>query len=143
MGQLSLFLKANKKVRANVKYAATRSLCGEDGNPLEWEIRPLTTRESEKIRERCTRDIPVTGKPGMYRQKFDSEEFVAELLSCSVVYPDLNDAELQDSYGVCSAPELIREMVDDPGEYNAFAEFVQNFNSFDRTLADDVEEAKN
>jgi hypothetical protein len=34
-------------------------------------------------------------------------------------------------------------MIDDPGEYNAFAAFIQNFNGFNETLEDKVEEAKN
>lgn len=44
MSNLSRFLKENKKVKENTKYAATKSLTDEKGNPLEWEIRPLTTR---------------------------------------------------------------------------------------------------
>ena len=33
-------------------------------------------------------------------------------------------------------------MVDDPGEYNAFGQFVQEFNHLDKALDDIVEEAK-
>ena len=39
--------------------------------------------------------------------------------------------------------ELIKEMIDDPGEYNAFATFIQEFNGFDVSLEEKVEEAKN
>ena len=51
MSELSLFLKGNKRQRENVKYAATKSLCDENGKPLEWTLRPLTTKETEDIRE--------------------------------------------------------------------------------------------
>lgn len=48
---LSAFLKKNKKYKDNVKYRATKSLCDENGEALEWEIKALTTDEYEKIRE--------------------------------------------------------------------------------------------
>jgi hypothetical protein len=143
MGNLSLFLKKNKKVKTNAHYAATKSLCDENGNPLEWEIKPLTTKEAEDIRTECTTEVPVTGKPGMFRPKLDSKMYFAKLISACIVFPDLYNAELQDSYGVKTPEDLLKEMVDDPTEYNAFAEFIQNFNGLDETLADKVEEAKN
>ena len=38
--------------------------------------------------------------------------------------------------------DLLKEMIDDPGEYNELLLFIQNFNGFS-TLDDKVEEAKN
>lgn len=143
MGNLSLFLKKNKKVKVNAHYAATKSLCDADGKPLEWEIKALTTRESEDIRTTCTTEVPVTGKPGMFRPKVDTKAYIAKLIAACVVFPDLYDKELQDSYGVKTPEDLLKEMVDDPTEYNAFAEFIQNFNGLDESLEDKVEEAKN
>lgn len=61
----------------------------------------------------------------------------------SVVEPNLNSAELQDSYGVKTPEKLLQEMVDDPGEYNAFAMFIQEFNHMNTSLQDKVDEAKN
>ena len=69
--KLNMFLKQNKKVRENTEFAATKSLCDENGEPLKWVIKPLSTRDNENIRETCTIDIPIIGKPGMYRQKID------------------------------------------------------------------------
>ena len=143
MGNLSLFLKKNKKVKTNTFYAATKSLCDDKGEPVKWEIKPLTTREAEEIRESCTTEVPVTGKPGIYRPKVNGGLYIARLISACVVFPDLYDKDLQDSYDVCTPEDLLREMIDDPTEYNAFAEFVQNFNGLNETLEDKVKEAKN
>ncbi len=143
MGNLTLFLKKNKKVKKNTPYAATKSLCDADGKPLEWEIRALTTKETEDIRTECTTEVPIPGKQGLYRPKVDSKKYIAKLIAASVVSPDLLNKELQDSYGVKTPEELLKEMVDDPTEYNAFAEFVQGYNGLDETLTDKVEEAKN
>ena len=143
MSSLSYFLKKNKKVKENKYYAATKSLCDDKGNPLEWEVKALTTRESEDIREACTVEVPIKGKPGMFRPKVDTNKYVARLIASCVVFPDLNDKELQDSYGVMTPEDLLKEMIDDPVEYNAFAEFVQNFNGMTESLDEKVEEAKN
>ena len=143
MSNLSLFLKKNKKVKENVFFAATKSLCDEKGNALEWEIKPLTTRESDEIREDCTVEVPIKGKPNMFRQKVNSSKFGAKMLVKSIVFPDLYNAELQDSYGVSTPEDLVREMIDDPGEYNKFLAYVQEFNGFDNNMEDKVEEAKN
>ncbi len=65
------------------------------------------------------------------------------MITASVVLPDLYDAELQDSYGVSTPEDLLFAMVDDPGEYNELAAFVQKFQGFDTTFDDKVEQAKN
>lgn len=143
MGNLTLFLKSNKKKEEDQEYAATQSLCDENGNPLKWKLQHVTTKQSEKIREACTKDVPIPGKKGMYRQKFDSNAFVAKIICASVVYPDLENKELQDSYGVMTPEELIQEMIDNPAEYNAFADYVQDMNGFDKTIDDEVNEVKN
>ena len=143
MGNLSLFLKKNKKVRTNTFYAATKSLCDEKGKPVEWEIKALTTKESEDIRSECTTEVPVTGKPGMVRPKVDTKAYIAKLIAACIVFPDLYNKELQDSYGVKTPEDLLKEMVDDPTEYNALAEFIQNFNGLDESLEEKVKEAKN
>ena len=143
MSELKLFLKSNKIQKENTKYAATKSLQDADGNPLMWEVKPITTRESENIRESCMVEVPVKGKANMYRPKLNSSLYLAKMMVSSIVFPNLYDAELQDSYGVKTPEELLKEMIDDPGEYNDFAAFVQEFNGFNTSMEDKVEEAKN
>lgn len=143
MSNFSRFMKANKIAKETTKMAVTKSLVDEDGNPLEWTIKPLTTRENDDIRDDCMRDVPVIGKPNVFRPKLDTSKYIAKMICACVVEPNLYDAELQDSYGVKSPEELLKEMVDDPGEYQDLAAFIQNYNGFDTTLEDKVEEAKN
>ena len=142
MSNFSKFMKANKIQKQNVMHPVTKSLCDENGEPLLWEIKPLTTKENERIRESCTIEVPVKGKSNQYRVKVDMNRYQAKLLCAAVVSPDLNNADLQNSYGVMSAEELIKEMVDDPAEYTDLMIFVQNLSGF-KTLEEEVEEAKN
>ena len=143
MSNFSRFMKSNKKIKENTTFAATKSLVDEEGKPLPWTIKPLSTSDNENIRESCMIEVPVTGKPNMYRPKLNTSKYIAKMIAASVVEPNLYDKELQDSYGVMTPEDLLKEMVDDPGEYNDFAAFIQEFNGFNTTLEDKIEEAKN
>ena len=143
MSDLSLFLKKNKKQKPNTTYAPTKSMLDEEGNPLVWTIKPLTTKENEKIRESCMYEVPVKGRKNVFRPKLNVEQYIVKIIVASVVEPNLYNAELQDSYGVTTPEDLVKEMVDDPGEYNDFAAFIQEFNGFGTDLDDEIEQAKN
>lgn len=140
---LSRFLKGNKKVKENTTFKPTASLTDESGEPLEFVIKPISTRENNDIMESCTIEVPVTGKPDQTRSKFLRFKYMAKFAAASVVEPDLYDAELQDAYGVKTPEDLIQELIDDPGEFTQFYEFISKFNGFDKTINDDIEEAKN
>lgn len=142
MSNFSKFMKSNKIQKQNVFHAVTKSLTDENGEPLLWELKPLTTKENEAIRDACTIDVPVKGKPNMYRPKTDMNKYQTKLMCAAVVFPDLNNKDLQDSYGVMTPEDLIKEMVDDPAEYTDLMLFVQQISGF-KTLQDEVDEAKN
>ena len=143
MSKFSKFMKANKAVKENGFYAATSSLCDEKGNPLVWEFRHITSKENENIREDCTKEILVPGRANLYRTKINTGLYMQKMIVASVVTPDMYDKELQDSYGVVTPEELLLAMVDDPGEYNELAAFVQKFQGFNTSFEDKVDEAKN
>lgn len=143
MSEFSRFMRANKTEKKNERYAPTRSLCDESGKPLEWEFKHITSKENEEMRDECTIDVPVTGKPNMFRPRVQSGKYIRKMIAASVVYPDLYNAQLQDSYGVKTPEDLLLAMVDDPGEYNELTAFIQRFQGFDTSFNDKVEEAKN
>lgn len=143
MSKFSRFMKQNKVKKENTTFAPTKYLLDENGEPVKFTIKPLTTRENEDIREACTVDIPVTGKPNMFRPKLNTSKYLAKMLCSCIIEPNLFDKELQDSYGVMTPEDLIREMIDDPGEYQDFVTFIQNFNGFNVSLEDKVDNAKN
>ena len=143
MSKFAKFMKSNKTVKENELHPVTKSLCDEKGIPLNWEFRHITSKENEEIREGCTVDLPVTGKPNVYRPKLKSSLYIRRMIAASIVVPDLFNADLQDSYGVKTPEDLLVEMVDDPGEYNDLAAYVQKFQGFNVSFEDKVNEAKN
>ena len=142
MSTFNRFMKQNKIQKENTTYAATKSLLDEEGKALMWKIKPLNTVQNDAIREDCTVDVPVKGKPNLYRPKVNTSLYMARMICAAVVEPNLYDKELQDSYAVSSPEALLKEMVDDPGEYGAFAEFIQRVSGFS-DIAEDIEKAKN
>lgn len=142
MSNLSVFLKKNKQKRENVFYAASADFVNENGERALWELRPVTTAENDRIRDECTTEIKEK-KNGVTRQKLNQGLYMTKLACASIVYPNLNDAALQDSYGVKTPEALLKEMLDNPGEYAELMVKVSEISGFDRDLSDEVEEAKN
>ena len=137
MSGLKAFLKQNKVEKENVKFAASKAFLDEDGKPIEWEIKPIKSRVAENIRAQCNK-VVKGNKVQTDNAKFN-RLFVAE---CTV-FPNLNDAELQDSYGVMSAEELIQEMLDNDGEYQAYVKKCLEVSGYNMSDAELVETAKN
>ncbi len=136
-------MKANKVVKNNEKFAPTATLQDENGNPLKWEFRQITSRENETLRDACTVEVQIKGKPNLYRPKMNTAEYLAKMIVASTVYPNLYDKELQDSYGVMTPEELLYAMVDNAGEYQELTVWMQKFQGFTRSLDEKVEDAKN
>ncbi len=141
MSDLSVFLKVNQEQKENVKFAASKAFKDEDDNPVEWEFRALTTAENDRIASACVTN--TKDKKGKIQQKMDFTKYIARVIATCTVYPDLNAKELQDSYGVMSAEDLVKEMISNPGEYAKLSTFLQEYNGFDETEADLIENAKN
>lgn len=137
MDSLKLFLKENKIKRENVFFPAASNLKGEDGDVLIWEIRHVSTKEDEQIREDCIKEAKGRGV------RVDYNLYLKKLAAASVVYPPLYNAQLQDSYDVRNPEDLLCELIDNPGEYQEFIKFIQKINGFDVSLEDKVEKAKN
>lgn len=138
---LSAFFAQNAKKVENRKIVASTRFTGEDGKPMEWEITCITAAENQKLRKDSIRNIPVAGKRGQYTQDFDTAAFQAKLAVKCTVFPDLNDADLQESYGVMGAEALISAMLS-PGEFDNYILAITELNGFN-TEGELVDEAKN
>ena len=143
MSNFSRFMKQNKIAKKNENFAPTKSLTDENGNALEWEFTHITSKQNEDLRESNTYDVPIKGKPNMFRGKLNTSKYLADMIVASTVSPDLYNKELQDSYGVKTPNDLLFALVDDPGEYSDLCRWIQQFQGFTETIDEKVEEAKN
>ena len=143
MSNFSRFMKQNKIAKKNENFAPTKSLTDENGNALEWEFTHITSKQNEDLRESNTYDVPIKGKPNMFRGKLNTSNYLADMIVASTVSPDLYNKELQDSYGVKTPNDLLFALVDDPGEYSDLCRWIQQFQGFTETIDEKVDEAKN
>lgn len=139
---LTAFLAQNAKKIDNVSFIASdRFVDSETGAPMPWEICCITAAENAAVRRSCMRTIPVPGKKGQFTQDFDANAYLAKIAVRCTVFPDLNNAELQSSYGVMGAETLVTTMLT-PAEFEDYSTKVLQVNGF-KTGEEMAEEAKN
>lgn len=136
---LSAFFAQNVEQEITEEVVVSDRFKGEDGNPIPWKLRSMTEGENEAIRKSSQRKIKEKGTMAI---DLNAEEYMTKLVVASVVYPDLKDAELQTSYGVLGAEQLVKRMLL-PGEYAELVAKVQEVNGFDKDINDLVEDVKN
>ena len=139
---LSAFLAQNAKKIDNVLYVASeRFVDPETGKPMEWEICCITADENVSIRKSCIRSIPVPGRKGQFTQDFNANAYLAKVSARCTVFPNLNDGELQQSYGAYGADQLLATMLT-PGEFEDYSTKVLEVNGF-QSEEECKDEAKN
>ena len=139
---LTAFLSQNAKKVDNVTYVASnRFVDPETNKSVPWEICCITAAENVALRKSCMHMIQVPGKKGQFTQDFDANAYLAQVAVRCTVFPNLNDAELQKSYGVMGAEQLITTMLT-PAEFEDYSTKVLQANGFQST-DEMIEEAKN
>ncbi|MET3657833.1 phage tail assembly chaperone [Sporosarcina psychrophila] len=133
MSKMNSFLKGNVKQAENVSLPLDRF---EEAIIL----RPLPSGESDIINDRCFVNKP--GRKGKQERVFDVVKFNRGISVASFVYPDLNDAELQESYGARGAEDLYSKMFL-LGEANHILGKVTEISEIEQDINEDIEEAKN
>ena len=141
MSDFAVFMAGNANKIETTKYPASKRFVVK-GKPVEWEIRPIDSDLDEALRKECTKRVPVPGKRGQYNQETDTDKYIGKMCVACTVYPNLNDAELQDSYGVKGAESLLKKMLL-PGEYTEYKAKVMEVNGYDMSMEELVDEAKN
>lgn len=144
MSNLQAFFAHNKKKNENKKVAVSKNFVDENGNAVEWEFAAISPERDEELKSQSTKRALITqGKrKGQYNTDFDHFKYQRLLTVESIVYPNLNDKELQDSYGVFGADELLSKMLT-IGEVAEAAKAAQEVNGYDTELDELVEEVKN
>lgn len=143
MTTLSMFMAENVMQEENIKHVASkRFIDPETKKPMEWEIKCIDSQRDEELRKACTKRLEVTGKKGQYTKEMDWDKYTGMLSVECTVFPNLHDAELQNSYKVMGADALLKKMLK-PGEYASYLEKIQEINGFNQSFDEKVEEAKN
>lgn len=139
MDSFSAFMADKVAKLANKKVVISDRFKDAKGKPIEWEIKAITCDENEDLQRTAmvNRKLPN----GQIIREMDQIKYTALLLAESVVYPDLNNAALQDSYGVKTPEALLKKMLY-PREESLLAQEVMDFSQIEN-IVDKVNEAKN
>ena len=113
------FYKENRKEAENKKIVISKRFLDEQENEICWEMKALSQKENEEILKKC-RKMRSAGKN---TEQYQETMVLAE----SVVFPDLNNIELQNSYKVVGKEALLLELLT-AGEYEALKEAVEEVN---------------
>lgn len=139
---LSAFLAENAIPVENIKIAVSKRFLDENGKPIEWEIKTISGTDDEALRKSCAKRVPIPGKRNQYQKETDYDMYLGKLAVACIVFPNLNDKELQDSYKAMGAESLLKSMLT-AGEYSELVVKIQEACGFDVPLQDEVDEAKN
>jgi hypothetical protein len=137
---LQAFFAQNVQSEMTEEVTVSQRFKDKGGSPIKWKLKTLTEEENEAIRKTATRQSK--GKNGARITETNQEEYVGKLAVASVVFPDLQNAELQKSYGVLGADNLLKKMLL-TGEYANLLLKVQELNGFDRDIDAMADEVKN
>ncbi|MDR1754111.1 MAG: phage portal protein [Eubacterium sp.] len=139
MSNLSAFLYQNTLKTKKIKTIISDRFVDENGEIQPFEIQSITSGEDDEIRESC-KIITKSGNKSVSEN--DLTAYSRKLVTRCVVFPDLNDKQLQDSYGVIGAEDVLNAMLL-PGEYARLFEKVKEINGFNHKFKDLVSEVKN
>ena len=132
MKNLQAFLNPRRK--EILKFVLSDAFVGEDGAPVEWEMRQLSAEESVELGKTYAHATPG--------------EILGATVAQSLVFPNLRDAELIAALSKKAGRNLMKpldallQLVTDP-EYAKLCATYMQFNELGQTFAEKVEEAKN
>lgn len=125
MQNLTNFFKNNAIAREDkVSIAISNRFLDDGGKPIEWVFKSLTPSKIDKI--------------GLAPK----EQRMLMMLEECVVFPDLKNADLQNSYGVYGVVELIDELLN-PKEYGELVNVLIKINGLDKNINSMVDDVKN
>lgn len=140
MKDLKFFLKQNTIPVENQEAEVSKRFKDDAGNTVKFEIKSISNEMDDALRKQNTRQVKKA--KGVIVPELDQQKYFVDLVLKSLVYPDLDDKELQDSWGVMDSRELINAMLL-PGEYTALLQEVQKINGWDLNVEDIKDEVKN
>lgn len=139
---LKAFMREEYLVKEPVKYVASKRIKDDKGAAVEWQLSVLTNKEIEEILDKRTKRIPIKGAIKQYTKELDSEGAYMDMALRSVVYPNLDDEELQQFYGTVGAEDTLKAILI-PGELTDLLLAVQEACGYNVGMKDEVKHVKN
>lgn len=120
-----------------VEFVVSDRFKDENGNPIKWKLRAMSPDAALQVSDES---VVINNKSK--KADFKTAVYQKNVVVKSVVYPDLTNAELQDSYGVMDAHSLINKMLN-ADEFNDLLSECTRINGLNKSFEDKKDEVKN
>lgn len=112
------------------------------GKPKNMKFKAILADVGDEIRRKCRK---TQFHKGQKITEINQDKFIANMIIETTVYPDLKNADLQKSWGVVGAEDLLKAMKSkmSDGEYAEWSNTVSEVNGYDKSMDELIEEAKN
>ena len=112
--KLEAFFAQNAKQLPEKEIIVSNRFTDADGNPIPWKIKSIDAGTYQSLRsDALDMNVNTDGGGKDVNVKFNSAKMNIRKVAAAVVFPDLKNKALQDSYGVSSAAALIGAMLSD------------------------------
>lgn len=132
MKSLSSFL--NPKRKENLVFVLSDAFIGEDGKPIEWEMRQLSAEEGLELQKQT--------------EAKEYSDMMIAYVAASLVYPNLKDKELLDGLTkkagrpVLKATDALKALVTDAELASLISRYI-SYNELTSNFTEKVSEVKN
>lgn len=137
---LTEFMAGNAITVEPVDYVASKRFV-KNGKPIPWKLQAISNDRIDALTKRYTKYVPIKGTRET-KKEFDSLGYMEALALETIVYPNLDDAELQASYNAIGALELVKTMLT-PGEWYDLQMACSEANGYQSGMEDKIKTAKN
>lgn len=112
------------------------------GKERAFKLKPIGANLGDELRNKCKK---IKLYKGQQIVETDQDKFMDNLIVETITYPDFKNAELQASWGVMGAVELLKAMKSKmlDGEHATLVQLVSSVNGYDKGMTELIEEAKN
>lgn len=141
MATLKAFLQPIEEITKEIE-VSDRFKDPKTGEIEKFKIRKLTVSEHQTIESQCLKQTLGRGKKKPPTSKFDTAEYQNLIMYKSVIYPNLDEQDIQDFYGVLSGDRVLPKMLT-KNEFDNLFDEISELNGLNDTMDDKVEDAKN
>lgn len=149
---ISAFMRPELKEDIIVEVPGLNTFCDDNGQPIPFKIRALTTSDLETIRKGCRKRKVAKDSKGkpifqsgviQYSEEYDNNAITNEMIASALVFPDLHDAKLLEFYEVRTAANLVTKLFRKVDDYQYIVNKIQEISGISDDEDDMIEEAKN
>ena len=126
---LNAFFMENVETELTDEVVISKRFKDADGKLVPFKIQAITSTRDTQIKKQCEKK-ELNKATGQLMITTDYDEYLARLVTECTVYPNFKSKELQDSWGVLGADQLINKMLL-PGELTELSKQIQRLNGFE------------